>query len=441
MSPELRRIGEKARSDPRLVFTSLYHHICDVDHLRACFEALPADRAVGIDGISKEQYGANLDENLRELSSRLRNMGYRPQPKRRTYIPKPGSVKGRPLAISCFEDKLVELAIKRVMEPIYEVQFEDSSYGYRPGRSQHQCLDDLGRTIQQSRINYIVEADIRSFFNTVDHAWMLKFLGHRIGDPRIIRLIGRLLKGGILEDGLVQASEEGTPQGSILSPLLSNIYLHYVLDLWFSRRVRPQCRGEAYYFRFADDFVAGFQYRQEAEDFQTALGERLGQFKLRLAEEKTRCLAFGRFARNNAQKQGQKPGEFTFLGFTHYCGKSKNGHFKVKRRTSRKKLGASLRAFRYWARRARHKQTKAEMLARAKARVQGHLNYYAITDNARSCSRYVYHATRILRQWLNRKSQRQAYNWDQYNHVLRAVQWPRVQIRTDLNPFRRAEAC
>jgi hypothetical protein len=270
---------------------------------------------------------------------------------------------------------------------------------------------------------------------------MLKFLGHRIGDPRIIRLIGRLLKGGILEDGLVQASEEGTPQGSILSPLLSNIYLHYVLDLWFSRRVRPQCRGEAYYFRFADDFVAGFQYRQEAEDFQTALGERLGQFKLRLAEEKTRCLAFGRFARSNAQKQGQKPGEFTFLGFTHYCGKSKNGHFKVKRRTSRKKLGASLRAFRYWARRARHKQTKAEMLARAKARVQGHLNDYAITDNARSCSRYVYHATRILRQWLNRKSQRQAYNWDQYNHVLRAVQWPRVQIRTDLNPFRRAEAC
>jgi len=441
VSPELRRIGEKARSDPRLVFTSLYHHICDVDHLRACFEALPADRAVGIDGISKEQYGANLDENLKELSSRLRNMGYRPQPKRRTYIPKPGSVKGRPLAISCFEDKLVELAIKRVLEPIYEVQFEDSSYGYRPGRSQHQCLDDLGRTIQQSRINHIVEADIRSFFNTVDHPWMLKFLGHRIGDPRIIRLIGRLLKGGILEDGLVQASEEGTPQGSILSPLLSNIYLHYVLDLWFSRRVRPQCRGEAYYFRFADDFVAGFQYRQEAEDFQTALGERLGQFKLRLAEEKTRCLAFGRFARTNAQKQGKKPGEFTFLGFTHYCGKSKTGHFKVKRRTSRKKLGASLRAFRYWARRARHKQTKAEMLARAKARVQGHLNYYAITDNARSCSRYVYHATRILRQWLNRKSQRQAYNWDQYNHVLRHVQWPRVQIRTDLNPFRRAEAC
>ena len=216
MSTEPRRIGEKARSDPRLVFTSLYHHVCDMEHLRACFGALPADRAVGIDGITKEQYGEHLDENLRKLSERLRNMGYRPRAKRRTYIPKPGSAKGRPLAISCFEDKLVELALKRVLEPIYEVQFEDSSYGYRPGRSQHQCLDDLGRTLQQRRVNHVVEADIRSFFNTVDHDWMLTFLRHRIGDPRIIRLIGRLLKGGILEDGLVQASEEGTPQGSIL---------------------------------------------------------------------------------------------------------------------------------------------------------------------------------------------------------------------------------
>jgi len=441
VSTEPRRIGEKARSDPRLVFTSLYHHVCDVEHLRACFGALPADRAVGIDGITKEQYGEHLDENLRKLSERLRNMGYRPQPKRRTYIPKPGSTKGRPLAISCVEDKLVELALKRVLEPIYEVQFEDSSYGYRLGRSQHQCLDDLGRTLQQRRVNHVVEADIRSFFNTVDHDWMLTFLRHRIGDPRIIRLIGRLLKGGILEDGLVQASEEGTPQGSILSPLLSNIYLHFVLDLWFSRRVRPQSNGEAYYYRFADDFVAAFQYRQDAARFHAALDERLRQFGLRVAEEKTRCLAFGRFARQNAQQRGEKPGEFTFLGFTHYCGKSKQGYFKVKRRTSRKKLGASLRAFSHWARHARHKQTKGEMLARAKARVQGHLAYYAITDNARSCNRYVYHATRILRHWLNRKSQRKAYNWDQYNDVLRAVAWPRVQIRTDLNPFRRAEAC
>jgi group II intron reverse transcriptase/maturase len=441
MSTELKRIGEKARSDPQLVFTSLYHHVTDVDNLRACFEALPADRAVGIDGVTKEQYGTNLEENLQDLSERLRRMGYRPQPKRRSYIPKPGSEKGRPLGISCFEDKLVELAVKRVLEPIYEVQFEDSSYGYRPGCSQHQCLDALGRTIQQQRVNHVVEADIRNFFGKVAHERMLEFLRHRIGDPRIIRLIARMLKGGILEDGLVQASEEGTPQGSILSPLLSNIYLHYVLDLWFSRVVRPRCRGEAYYFRFADDFVACFQYRQDARAFMEALGGRLGKFRLALAEEKTRCIEFGRFARENARRRGGKPKEFTFLGFTHYCGKTKKGHFKLKRRTSRKKLGASLRVFSNWARRARHKLTKAEMIRRARARAQGHLNYYAITDNAQQCSRFVFYATRILRQWLNRKSQRKAYNWVQMNQALVWFRWPRVRIGVDLSPFRRAEAC
>ena len=218
MSTELRRIGEKARSDPQLVFTSLYHHICDVDNLRACFEALPGNRAVGVDGVTKEQYGENLEANLKDLSARLRNLSYRPQVKRRSYIPKPGSDKGRPLGISCFEDKLVELAVKRVLEPIYEVQFEDSSHGYRPGCSQHRCLDELGRTIQRKRVNHVVEADIRNFFGTVAHEWMLRFLRHRIGDPRVIRLVARMVKGGILEDGLVRASEEGTPQGSILAP-------------------------------------------------------------------------------------------------------------------------------------------------------------------------------------------------------------------------------
>ena len=440
MSTDLRRIGEKARSDHRLVFTSLYHHVTDVDTLRACYEALPGDRAVGVDGVTKEQYGEKLEENLQGLSQRLRRMGYKPQPKRRSYIPKPGSEKGRPLGISCFEDKLVELALKRVLEPIYEPIFEASSYGYRPGYSQHGCLDELGRTIQQKRVSHVVEADIKSFFDKVNHEWMLKFLCHRIGDPRIIRLITRMLKGGILEEGLVKATEEGTPQGSILSPLLSNIYLHYVLDLWFNRVVGPRCRGEAYYFRFADDFVACFQYPSDARRFMVQLSERLERFGLKLAMEKTRSLEFGRFARGDAYRRGEKPQEFTFLGFTHYCGKTKNGHFKVKRRTSRQKFGSSLRNLSDWARRARHKLRKGEMLKRAKARVQGHLNYYAIMDNAQCCTNYVYRATRILYQWLNRKSQRKAYNWDQFNQALAWVGWPSVRIRKDLNPFRSAEA-
>jgi group II intron reverse transcriptase/maturase len=280
-------------------------------------------------------------------------MGYRPGPKRRSYIPKPGSEKGRPLGISNLEDKIVEEATKRTLEPIYEAVFEDSSYGYRPGRSQHQCLDALGRTIQQKRVSFIVEADIRSFFDKVNQEWMIKFLRHRIGDERVIRLIIRMLKSGILEDGLVRATEQGTPQGSILSPLLSNIYLHYVLDLWFSKRVRQQSRGEAYYYRFADDFLACFEYRDDAQGFRHRLSDRLEGFGLELAEEKTQCIEFGRFARKAAYRRGDKPKEFTFLGFTHYCGKTQQGYFKVKRRTSGKKLGQALRNFTHWARKAR----------------------------------------------------------------------------------------
>jgi group II intron reverse transcriptase/maturase len=408
--------------------------------LRACYDTLEADKATGVDGVTKEEYGKDLEENLRDLSERLKRMGYRPEPKRRSYIPKAGSEKGRPLGISCLEDKIVEEATKRTLELIYEAVFEDSSHGYRPRRNQHKCLDALGRTIQQKKISYVVEADIRRFFDKVNQEWMIKFLRHRIGDERVIRLIIRMLKSGIMEDGIVQATEEGTPQGSILSPLLSNIYLHYVLDLWFSRRVSRLSRGEAYYFRFADDFVACFQYKDDAESFRQRLKGRLEGFGLELAEEKTRCIEFGRFARENAHQRGEKPEEFTFLGFTHYCGKTKEGYFKVKRRTSRKKLGQSLGKFTEWARKARNVLRKGEMLRQARTRVLGHLSYYAITDNLERCSYYVYRATRILLKWLNRKSQRKAYNWESFNQALAWVDWPGARLRKDLNPCRRAEA-
>ena len=440
MGTDLTRIGAKARKEPTLVFTSLYHHITNVDNLRACYDTLGANKARGVDGVTKKEYGKHLEENLQDLSARLKRMGYRPGPKRRSYIEKPGSKKGRPLGISNLEDKIVEEATKRTLEPIYEAVFEDSSYGYRPGRSQHECLDDLGRTIQQKRVSHIVEADIRGFFDSVNHEWMVKFLRHRIGDERVIRLIIRMLKSGIMEDGLVRATEEGTPQGSILSPLLSNIYLHYVLDLWFNKRVYRQSRGEAYYFRYADDFLACFQYQDDARRFRYQLGVRLESFGLNLAEEKTKCIEFGRFARTEARKRGRKPEEFTFLGFTHYCGKTKQGHFKLKRRTSRKKLGQSLRQFTEWARKARHVLRKGEMLRRARTRVVGHLNYYAITDNSGWCNYYVYRTKHILFKWLNRKSQRNAYTWDGFAQALAWHDWPTPSIRKDLNPCRRAEA-
>lgn len=437
MTTDLARIGERAHRQPDLVFTSLYHHVTDLDNLRACYRTLGGDKAVGVDGVTKEQYGENLEENLQALSARLKRMDYRPQPSRRSYIPKPGSEKGRPLGISCFEDKIVELSVKRALEPIYEVFFENDSYGYRPGRSQHACLDKLGRTIQQKWVSYMVESDIRGFFNEVSHEWMLRFLRHRIGDPRILRLVSRMLKGGIMEDGLVKASEKGTPQGSILSPLLSNIYLHYVLDLWFNRRIKRQCRGVAYYFRFADDFLACFQYKSDAEHFRNILSDRLESFNLAIAEEKTRCIEFGRFARSNARNRGQKPEEFTFLGFTHYCGKTKLGHFKVKRRTSRKKMARSLRDFTEWARKSRAVLRKGEMLRRAKSRLTGHLNYYAVTDNSQMCSTYRHYVTRILFKWINRKSQRRSYTWKGYLQALKWIGWPKVIVLVNLSPHRK----
>jgi group II intron reverse transcriptase/maturase len=302
------------------------------------------------------------------------------------------------------------------------------------------CLDTLGRAIQQKKGTYVVEADIKRFYDTVKHEKMIQFLRYRIGDERVIRLIIRMLRSGIMEDGRVQVSEEeGTSQGSILSPLLSNIYLHYGLDVWFSRQVSRQSRGEAYYFRFADDLVACFRYKDDAECFRQGLKEQLEGVGLELAEEKTRCIEFGRFARENAYRRGEKPQEFTFLGFTHYCGKTREGYFKVKRRTSRKK-GQSLREFKDWVKKARLVLRKGEMLRQARTRVLGHLSYYAITDNLERCLYYVRRATEILFKWLNRKSQRKAYTWANFKQALAWVEWPKPRIRKDLNPCRRAEA-
>jgi RNA-directed DNA polymerase len=434
MSTELTRIGEKARREPKLVFTSLYHHVTDVDNLRECYMALDASKAEGVDGMDKAEYGKGLEANLMDLSERLKRMGYRPQPKRRSYIPKPGSTRGRPLGISCFEDKIVELAVKRVAEPLFEPLFEESSYGYRPGRNQHTCIDALGRTIQQKRVSHVVEADVRSFFDKVNHEWLMKFIGLRIGDERVIRLLWRMLKAGVMEDGLVHATEEGTPQGSIVSPLLSNLYLHYVLDLWVRKRVQKESKGEVHYYRYADDFLACFQYRDDAERFLKMVGDRLEGFGLNLAKEKTRRIAFGRFAREDASKRGEKPDEFTFLGFTFYCGKTRNGSFKVKRKTSRKKLITSLRAFREWAEKVYRKTPKVEMILQAKRKVQGHLSYYAITDNGYASTLYVRIAERILLKWLNRKSQRKAYSWETFKQVLSQVKWPKVRIKA-MSPF------
>lgn len=440
MARDLTRIGERARQERQARCTSIYHFVTDLDHLQACYADLPADRAAGVDGVGKEEYGANLEGNLAELTARLGRMGYRPQPVKRAYIRKPGTDKQRPLGILCFEDKLVAMALVRVLEQIYEADFTNSSYGYRPGRTQHQALDELGRTIQQRRVSYVVEADIKGFFDHVNQEWLMKFLGYRISDQRVLRLIVRMLKSGVMEDGLVQASDEGVPQGGNLSPLLSNVYLHYTLDLWFERRFKQTCRGEAYYFRYADDFLACFQYREDAERFLKEMAARLEQFHLEVEPSKTKLLEFGRFAEENARGRGQKPETFDFLGFTHYCGHTKKGRFKVKRKTSAKKYHYKLKEVKEWLQRERSRMKKGELLRRAKLKLAGHLNYYGITDNWQMCSTFRTQFMRLLYKWLNRQSQKRSYNWERFNDALVWVGWPSLKIIHQLEPYRRMSA-
>ena len=437
MARDLTRIGERARKEPQARFTSIYHYVTDLDQLRACYAELPSDRAVGIDGVGKEEYGQNLEEKLAELSTRLQRLGYRPQAVRRAYIRKPGTDKQRPLGILCFEDKLVALALGRVLEQIYEADFSESSYGYRPGRTQHQAVDELGRTIQQRRVSFIVEADIKGFFDHVNQKWLIEFLGHRIGDERVLRLIVRMLKSGVMENGLVQPSDEGVPQGGNLSPLLSNVYLHYTLDLWFERRFKRTCRGEAYYFRYADDFLACFQYREDAERFLKEMTARLAQFHLEIEVSKTKLLEFGRFAEENARGRGQKPETFDFLGFTHYCGHTKNGRFKVKRKTSGKKYRQKLKEVKEWLQQERSRMKKGELLQRAKLKLVGHLNYYGITDNWQMCSTFRTQFTQLVYKWLNRQSQKRSYDWERFTDALAWVRWPSEQIKHQIDPCRR----
>jgi group II intron reverse transcriptase/maturase len=411
--------------------------VTDLDHLRACYADLRADSAPGVDGVGKEEYGANLESNLEELSGRLGRLGYRPQPVKRAYIRKPGTNKRRPLGMLCFEDKLVALGLAGVLEQIYEADFLESSYGYRPGRTQHQALDRLGRTIQQRKVNYVVEADIKGFFDHLNQKWLIEFLKHRVGDERVLRLVVRMLKSGVMEDGLVRASEEGVPQGGNLSPLLSNVYLHYTLDLWFEKRFKPTCRGEAYYFRFADDYLACFQHREDAERFLEEMKARLAEFHLEIEPSKTKLLEFGRYAEERTGRRHQKPETFDFLGFTHYCGQTRQGRFKVKRKTASKKYRAKLKEVKEWLQRERSRIKKGQLLRRAKLKLVGHLNYYAITDNMEMCRTFSYQVERLLYKWLNRQSQRRSYHWERFRDALVWVEWPVAMVKHDLYVLRR----
>jgi group II intron reverse transcriptase/maturase len=396
--------------------------------LRGCFQRLRKDAAAGIDKMTKDMYAENLAANLSNLIDRLHRMAYKPQPVRRKYIPKPGSTKQRPLGIPCFEDKLVQAGLVRIMESVYEQDFIEDSYGFRSSRSCHNALKALSEAVENNPTNHIVEADIKGFFDNVNQKWLIKFLAHRIEDKRIQRMVKRFLKAGVAEDGSITISDEGTPQGGVISPHLANIYLHYALDLWFEKVYRKSCTGFARLIRYADDFVVCFQYKPDAERFRAELGKRLGKFGLEVEPTKTKVMEFGRFAVQNAKRRGQRAETFDFLGLTHYCGTRKDGTgFRMKRVTARKKFIAKLKMFKEWLKKARIMKTK-ELWQRAKAKLRGHYNYYGVTDNLRGIMRFGEEVKKLLFKWLNRRGKRNCLNWEKFLEMLKRFPLPKPRI-------------
>ena len=398
-----------------MVFTSIAHLI-NVKLLRECHEKMDGDKAVGIDGITKEEYGKNLEENLVDLVDRMKKKSYKPKPARRVEIPKDNG-KTRPLSIYCYEDKLVQEALRRVLEAVFEPMFYDEMMGFRPGRNCHQALRKLNTMIERNDTNYILDADIKGFFDHLDHTWIIKFVESRIKDPNIIRLVRRMLKAGIMKDYIYEPTEEGSGQGSVCSPILANLYMHYVLIWWFKERIQPVLKGYSGLVVYADDFVLTFQYKNEAERFYELLKRRMGNFGLSLEEEKSRLIEFGRFAETNCAKRRTRPETFTFLGFTHYCSKSRNGKFRVKRKTSRKKFSKKLKEVHKKIGEMRMMKTK-DIVKKLNEILVGYFHYYGITDNTRSIKSFRYEVMKSLFYWLNRRSQKKSYNWVDFLRML-----------------------
>ena len=423
---KLALLSERARQEPQLQFTSLAH-ILEVDFLRGCYFELGRDRASGIDGVSWQDYGKQLDENLENLVERMKAKRYKPQPAKRVYIPKNNDEK-RPLGLPALEDKIVQRGIARILEAIYEVDFLECSYGFRPKRGCHQALNAVDKTIMTKPINHVIEADIKGFFDNVSHPWMMKFLQVRIKDPSFLFLISRFLKAGYMDAGEFVSTERGTPQGGNLSPALSNVFLHYVLDLWFEKKIRPQARGACYLVRYADDFVCMVQYQDDAQYIEQALRDRFATFGLELHAEKTRTIRFGRYERENAQRQQRKANTFDFLGFTHFCGTSRKGKFIVGRQTSRKKFRQKCQEMNDWLRRIRNHKKAKDWWPTLAAKLRGHYHYYGVSGNMRSLNRFYHMTVRLTRKWLNRRSQRKRFYWKGFISYLKHYPLPRPRI-------------
>jgi RNA-directed DNA polymerase len=419
-------ISKRAREEPECQFTSLAY-LLNEGYLKACYMKLGKDRVCGIDNVTWREYGQKLDENLTDLVTRLKAKRYKPQPVKRVYIPKDEHTK-RPLGLPALEDKIVQKGIAGILEAIYEADFLDCSYGFRPGRSCHQAINAADKTIMTKPINHIIEADIKGYFDHVSHSWLEKFLQVRIKDPSFLLLIRRFLKAGYVEAGMREATEQGTPQGGNLSPILSNVFLHYVLDLWFEKKIKPQCKGQCYIARYCDDFICMVQSEEDAGQIKQMLEERFTQFDLELHPEKTRVISFGRYERQNAERQNRKPNTFDFLGFTHYSGKSRKGKFIVGRTTSRAKFRKKSKEMNAWLKAVRNAAKTKDWWPTLEAKLRGHYQYYGVSGNMPALKRYYAMTLRLTLKWLNRRSQHKVYSWKRFNEYLKHYPLPTPRI-------------
>jgi group II intron reverse transcriptase/maturase len=426
----LDRVREAARKDGKLRFTALLHHVT-VDLLRDSYHSLQKRAAPGVDGMTWEEYGEGLEARLSDLHGRIHRGAYQARPSKRVWIPKADG-RRRPLGIAALEDKIAQHAVGTVLNRIWEEDFLGFSYGFRPGRSQHDALDALYVGIVRKRVNWVLDLDIRAFFDRISHAWLIQFVEHRIGDQRIVRLIQKWLKAGVMEDGRWFETKEGTPQGSVISPILANLYLHHVLDLWVEAWRKKIARGDVIVVRYADDAVLGFQYREDAERFLKELRERMGKFGLELHPEKTRLIEFGRYAAANRAKRGEgKPETFNFLGFTHICGTSyKQGYFTVRRKTIGKRMAAKLKDIRAKLRQRMHGEIRGT-LEWLQAVVRGYFQYHAIPGNEERLKAFLHEVRRSWLWMLRRRSQRTRWTWERFMERL-GVLLPAVEI---LHPY------
>ena len=424
MSTDISRIAELAKEDPKRQFFSIAHLITN-EKLCEAFRSLRKNASAGIDGVTYERYGTNVEENIRQLHQRLKEGKYRAQPLRRVYIPKEDG-KQRPISIPALEDKIVQKAVVVLLNAIYEQDFLECSYGFRPGRGQHQALDEVGRVLCTRPMGWVLEIDIRSYFDSIVRSALVEMIEKRVIDGSVLRLIGKWISIGVIEDGRLLISETGTGQGQPISPLLANIFLHYILDQWFEDEVKPRLKGEAYEIRFADDAILCFQHKEDAEKVLAVLPKRFEKYGLTLHPEKTRLIEFGRYAAKNAKKRGEKPATFNFLGFVHIGARSRQGKFTLHVKTIAKRLRRGLTAIWEWCREHRHDPV-SEQQKTLNAKLRGHYQYYGLPTNFRSILRFKRRVERIWREWLSRRTRGKRLTWERFQNILR--QYPLLPPR------------